>query len=664
MKENINIKDFLDFNFLSNVQYANDGKHCAFVKSVCDEEENTYHSYLYIYDGKQCRQLTSYGKESMYLWEDEEHILFAGMRDEKDKEAISNGEEKTCFYRICIHGGEAQKAFSIPLSLTSIKQIEKDQFVFSANYDLMYSYMYALDEDKKGRLLKEKKEMQDYEILDEVPFYGNGEGFTNKKRNSLFLYDVKNHEITRISEELFALQDYELSEDHKGVYYVGEEYAACPSLKEGIYYYDFQQQKSEVFIKPEVYSISKILPYMGTLLVIASDQKNYGINENSKFYVWNATTKTLDLWKEYEDSFGSSVGSDCRYGGGRVFKVYKDEVYFVTTLYNRSVLYKLDKDANLHSVYDEEGSVDAFDIANGTLVFVGMKPNKLQELYRYDLENKACTQCTHEHDAYLQRKDVRECVPCSIQQGDMTLYGWVLEPRNYDPSKHYPAILDIHGGPKTVYGEVYYHEMQVWANMGYFVFFMNPRGGDGRGNTFADIRGKYGTIDYDDLMKFTDVVLEKYPCIDANRVGVTGGSYGGFMTNWIITHTDRFKAAASQRSISNWISFANTSDIGEFFAKDQQAADPQIDHEKLWGHSPLKYAKNCVTPTLFIHSDEDYRCPLTEGIQMYMALRNHGVESRLCMFKKENHELSRSGQPRHRVKRLEEITMWMEKHLK
>ena len=128
--------------------------------------------------------------------------------------------------------------------------------------------------------------------------------------------------------------------------------------------------------------------------------------------------------------------------------------------------------------------------------------------------------------------------------------------------KKYPAILDIHGGPKTVYGKVFYHEMQVWASKGYFVFFCNIHGSDGRGNEFMDIRGKYGTIDYDELMQFTDKVLETYPQIDASKVGVTGGSYGGFMTNWIIGHTDRFACAASQRSIANWISFSQTSDIG------------------------------------------------------------------------------------------------------
>lgn len=664
MKETIQLRDFLEYKFLSNLQASTNEENIAFVASVCNEEENTYDRCLQIYDGKVCRTLTTYGKESMYLWEDDEHILFAGMREDKDKEAVKNGEEKTCFYRISIHGGEALKAFTIPLTVTSIKKFDTDRYIICADYHLLYSYAYALEGEQKAKAIKEKRDMDDYEVLDEVPFYGNGAGFTNKTRNTLFLYDAANDDLTRISEELFNVSDYEVDTEKGIVYYVGEAYAQRPRFKEAVMAYHISTQGQEVLLKSEIYSISKVLPWGKDILVVASEQMHYGMNENPRFYKLNPESKQMALFCDYEDAIGSSVGSDCRYGGGRFIKCYRDEVYFLTTLFNRSVICKLTNEGTIQEVYDAEGSVDDFDFAKGNLYFCGMQDMKLQELYLYELQGKRRHQISTYNEALLQKKDVRPCIPVQIEQEGMTLYGWVLEPKNYDPKKSYPAILDIHGGPKTVYGEVFYHEMQLWANMGYFVFFMNPRGGDGRGNEFADLRGKYGTIDYEDIMKFTDVVLEKYPAIDSKRVGVTGGSYGGFMTNWIIGHTDRFAAAASQRSIANWISFVNTSDIGDIFGSDQQGGNIWDDHDKLWWHSPLKYARNCTTPTLFIHSDEDYRCPLSEGYQMYSALCNLGIETRLCLFHGENHELSRSGKPRHRVKRLEEITNWMETHLK
>ena len=245
--------------------------------------------------------------------------------------------------------------------------------------------------------------------------------------------------------------------------------------------------------------------------------------------------------------------------------------------------------------------------------------------------------------------------------------GYVLLPPDFrqEARASYPLILDIHGGPKTVYGSTYYHEMQVWANLGFVVCCTNPHGSDGRGNKFADIRGAYGQQDYDDLMDFLDAVLKTYPQIDSKRLGVTGGSYGGFMTNWIITHTKRFQAACTQRSISNWLSFYGTSDIGYLFATDQNKVKnfSLEDQKTLWEHSPLHYINNAVTPTLIIHSDADYRCPYEQGMQLHTALTALGVPNKLCVFHEENHELSRSGHIKAREQRLNLITHWFLQYL-
>jgi acylaminoacyl-peptidase len=205
--------------------------------------------------------------------------------------------------------------------------------------------------------------------------------------------------------------------------------------------------------------------------------------------------------------------------------------------------------------------------------------------------------------------------------------------------------------------------MQVWASRGWFVFFCNPRGSEGYGEEFADLRGKYGTIDYEDLMEFTDFVLKQYPQIDAARLGAAGGSYGGFMCNWIEGHTDRFAAIASQRSVSNWVSDFGCSEIGVSFDTNEMLATPWNGMEAMWEASPLKYACNAKTPILFIHSLCDYNCTLDQGIQMFTAMKYFGVESRMCLFEGENHSLSRSGKPRHRMRRLQEMTDWFERYL-
>src|SRR5699024_6408696 len=217
-------------------------------------------------------------------------------------------------------------------------------------------------------------------------------------------------------------------------------------------------------------------------------------------------------------------------------------LYFVTTEGDSSFINRIDDKGRIDKITRKKGSIDGLDVYEENILFIGLRSLKLQELY---LLEKDEVQLTSFNDWVM--KDRTLSIPEKLTfktEEEVLIEGWVMKPTDFKPGETYPAILNIHGGPKTAYGEVFFHEMQYWANEGYVVFFCNPRGSDGRGNKFADIRGKYGTIDYEDIMMFTDLVLEKYPFIDRERIGVTGGSYGGFMTNWIIGHTKRFKAAA------------------------------------------------------------------------------------------------------------------------
>ena len=203
--------------------------------------------------------------------------------------------------------------------------------------------------------------------------------------------------------------------------------------------------------------------------------------------------------------------------------------------------------------------------------------------------------------------------------------------------------------------------MYLLSQNGYFVFYTNPHGSCGRDNNFADIRGKYGTVDYKDLINLTDEVLKKYDSIDKNRLAVMGGSYGGYMTNHIIGQTNRFKTAITQRSISNWISFYGTSDIGYYFGTDQNGCEYEAD--KLWDKSPMKNVDNIKTPLLIIHSDEDYRCPLEQALQLFTRLKVNKVKTKMLIYKGENHDLSRNGKVQSRVSRLEQMLLWLKENL-
>lgn len=662
----LQLTDFLNYRFLSQLQYAPDGKRAAFVVTTCNEEENAYESRLWLWEDGALRQLTDLGRESRFLWEDETHMLFPAVRSKQEKSRQEKKEQFTSFYRLDVHGGEALPAFTLPFSANRLEHIEGSRYLVTGSIDVNYPDYYAMRPEERENVAKAYKDNADYEVLDEIPFWSNGAGFQNKRRSALFLCDVATGTCQRLTAPTFDLNIGSLVLMGNTAYFAGEDYTAKPTRHDSLWRLDCSTGKTECIQEKMPIFLSYMKRVDQTVLAFGSPCQRHGLNENSFVYRMDPETGELTLIRAEEENMYSSVGSDCRYGGGNTVLAKGQELFHLTTRWGSSHLYRLSLDGASTPVFTQPGSVDCFAVQEDTdtVLMVAMLEQKLQELYAYDLRTGQLTQLSHFNQAVLEDKYVAVPKRMTIQSCQLEIEGWVLEPKDYDPARQYPAVLDIHGGPKTVYGPVFYHEMQLWANRGYFVFYCNPKGSDGRGNDFADIRGQYGSTDYQNIMDFTDAVLSAYPQIDPKRIAVTGGSYGGFMTNWIIGHTDRFACAASQRSIANWLSFYGVSDIGFYFATDQCDANPFDTPEKMWEHSPLRYAANVKTPTLFIHSSEDYRCPMPEGMQMYTALVDRGVPARLCYFKGENHELSRSGKPKHRVRRLTEITDWIEKYTK
>lgn len=248
---------------------------------------------------------------------------------------------------------------------------------------------------------------------------------------------------------------------------------------------------------------------------------------------------------------------------------------------------------------------------------------------------------------------------------DLTVEGWYMKPVGQAAEKKHPAILYIHGGPLAAFGYTFFHEMQVLTSAGYGVILINPRGSLSYGEDFAaGVIGAYGQGDYADLMNGLDDVLKRDKQIDPKKLYVCGGSYGGFMTNWVETHTDRFAAAVTMRSIANWVSMYGNSDIGYFFnAWELQGEwNAPIDPKKYWAFSPLAYVDKAQTPILILHSEEDHRCPIGQGEEFYTSLKLHDVETEFVRYPGSNHELSRSGFPNLRIDRMTRIMDWFGKH--
>jgi dipeptidyl aminopeptidase/acylaminoacyl peptidase len=244
------------------------------------------------------------------------------------------------------------------------------------------------------------------------------------------------------------------------------------------------------------------------------------------------------------------------------------------------------------------------------------------------------------------------------------IQGWLMKPVGYVEGQRYPTVLEIHGGPHGMYGNAYFHEFQVLAAAGYAVVYCNPRGSQGYGQEFVRYtHGRWGEKDLPDVMAAVDHAIAQ-GVADPDRLGVTGGSYGGFMTNWVIGHSDRFKAAVTQRCVSNMLSFYGTSDIGSTFGDYEVGAGFAWDNpEEYLRMSPITYVQNMRTPLRIIHSEQDYRCPIEQAEQLYVALKMLDREVDFVRFPNENHNLSRSGKPKHRVERLNYIVGWFQEHL-
>lgn len=639
----IGISDFCKYHFLSSLNASKNA--LFFIDTKVKEDKSDYCQRLLKYDLNTNSQsvVKDYVDKLPLYYVDENEVLIGEVNKETKK-------TETKIIVLDPMSGEEMRSFVLPLDVNEIKKYDNNHYLASATFKVNHPDYYKYSEDKKEELIKEEDNNKDYIVLDEYPFVFNGAGVINGNRNGLFIIDKITLEIERITPPTLDVESFDYKENK--ILMSGVDFTTYKKKFGSVYEYDVLSKTIQK-LSDETMIITRSFYLNDDIIVIASFGKETGWLENPKFY------KLIDgkcqLYIDSDLSLYNTVGTDIHYGKYSQFRKINGNPYFLSASKgSRSELFTIDND-KLVCLSDFEGTVDDAVVVDNKIYRITTLANRLQEVEV--LNGETLTHLNDLSEYYVAK-------PNRITLNKKTkIQGWVLLPEDFDTNKKYPAILDIHGGPKCAYGEIFYHEMQYWVSLGYIVFFCNPRGGDGRGNDFADLRRQWGGKDFEDLMDFTDEVLRQYPQIDSNRVGVTGGSYGGYMTNWIVSHTNRFKCAATQRSISNMITEVCASDYGIDFPYEMNFTDLHNCHDELWSMSPLKYANNVKTPLLFIHSIEDYRCTLPEALQYFTAIRCNGIDTKIVAFKGENHELSRSGKPLHRIKRLEEITAWMNKYL-
>lgn len=344
-------------------------------------------------------------------------------------------------------------------------------------------------------------------------------------------------------------------------------------------------------------------------------------------------------------------------------------LYFQADYHGSSILMKIQSEGGqIDWVSKTPGVIGSPSFsADGTkLGFIAGNIDVLPDVYT--LVNREYKKLTCHNDELLAEIDLGKVEEVWFKGEEKNdLQGWILYPPEFDENKQYASILEIHGGPTAQYGFHFMHEFYYLAAQDYIVYYTNPRGGTGYGEEHCQaIMGDWGNRDYSDLMVWSDYMAEK-PFIDQSKMGVTGGSYGGYMTVWIIGHTGRYQAAVSQRCVSNLTSMWGSSDVNwmtQGMVGTEESKPPFEDIENYWKHSPMAYMGNAVTPTMVVHSENDFRCPIEQSEQVFVALQYMNVPSEMVRFPEESHGLSRGGRTDRRIARLNHFLRWFDLYLK
>jgi dipeptidyl aminopeptidase/acylaminoacyl peptidase len=618
----------------SDPQISPDGTRIAFVVSRPDLDEDRYHRTIWVWDGESANAFTHGPADFNPRWSPDGRTLAflrgGGTPDKPPQVAL-----------IPAGGGEARILTDIELGCEEVEWSPDGSALAAVGVGYVEEWA-GLDEAERARRPRR---------VTDVPFRFDNMGWIHDRKRHVWLVEASGENEPRcLTDGPFDERFIAWRPDGSSIAFHTDR-SPRRAFEDGADLYEVDVESGEMrrIAERGSWSFPTFRPD-GTLHAIGDPVPG---SWPGLISVWRLEEEPVDLTGHLDRNvFSMALGVAPRgphWHGNAFFSVIEDS--------GRVGVIRVNGDGTVDHLFDDDRAVKGLtvDSSGSKLALIISTPTDPGEVYLWvDGEERCLTNLNGEF-----RTEVPMVEPehFRVVSGGIEVDAWAYLPPG---AESVPVLLNIHGGPASQYGWGFFDEFQVFAGAGYAVVACNPRGSTGRGldHVRAVVGDGWGVVDVEDVTNTIEEALRRYPRMDAERIGIMGGSYGGFLTAWLIALDHRYQSAVVERGLLSFTSFAGTSDIGAMFPKNYAGADLVEDPERLWEKSPLAIAHQIETPTLILHSENDFRCPIEQAEQLFVILKSQEVDVELLRFPGEGHELSRSGKPVHRVERFEAILEW------
>ena len=642
-------RDLTRIHFLSDPQVAPDGGAVAFVVTTLSEEKDEYLSNIWLVDGaggEPRRFTTGPRRDTAPRWSpDGSRLAFVSEREAKKKGQL---------YVMPIRGGE-------PTRLTDLRNgVSAPEWSPDGTHLAFVARVGGWQEPEAE---EEKGKSRPPRVITTLKYRFNGEGFTYDRRPQIFTVAVAGGEPRQLTEGDYDHGDPVWSPDGRSIAFTSARHEDRDHDDAG-----------DVWLVPAEGGTPRRLTHTAgpaghPAFSPAGDRIAYLGRSAINAFGRNVQLFTVSVAGGAPACLTADFDRSCSPLGVRPWwSPQGDTLVLAAEDQGTLGLYRVRSTGGPPTrLVAGERIVTGYSTSrDGALVaFTATDPLSPAEVFACAPDGTGERQLTDFNREWKREVTVSRPERFRFERAGFSIDGWIMKPFGFQAGRRYPLLLNVHGGPHAQYGYPFFDEFQVQAGAGYAVLYTNPRGSQGYGEAFTRaVVGDWGGGDAADVLAGLDEALRRFDWIDPERLGLLGGSYGGFMTSWIVGHSHRFRAACSERAVNSHVTMFGTSDIGHLFnAVELGGVLPWEETARYLERSPLTYAKDITTPLLIVHSEDDLRCPISEAEQLFMALKTLRRDVTLVRFPDENHELSRSGKPRHRLERFRIMLEWFAKYL-